>query len=256
MAMDDEVGIVIPAYQPDLETLLEYVEALRETVDPTTILVELDAPAPEVPTRLRDAGLAVHVAQERRGKGAAITHGFESLETDVLAFVDADGSTTPPAMAAVIEALEDAAIAVGSRRHPEATIGSHQSLVRRRFGDVFAWIARQLLAVDLYDVQCGAKAMRREAWQQLRSHVYEAGFAWDIEVLAVADALDIDVIEVPITWVDDPRSTVDPIWTTLDMLRALVVVRHRTKVLRGSWIHSLARRYSTEPLVVTHAERK
>lgn len=254
--MDDEVGVVIPAYQPDLETLLEYVEALRESIEPTTILVELDAPDPEVATRLRDAGLAVHVSQERRGKGAAITHGFESLETDILAFVDADGSTTAPAMAGVIDALADAPIAVGSRRHPEATIGSHQSLVRRRFGDVFAWIARRLLPVDLYDVQCGAKAMRREAWQQLRSHVYEAGFAWDIEVLAVAGALGIDVVEVPITWVDDPRSTVDPFWTTIDMFRALVVVRHRTKALRGSRIHTLARRYSTEPLVVTHVERK
>lgn len=254
--MDDEVGVVIPAYQPDLETLLEYVEDLRESIDPTTILVELDVPASDVPARLRDAGLAVHVAHDRRGKGAAITHGFETLETDILAFVDADGSTTAPAMTNVIDALEEAPIAVGSRRHPEATIGSHQSLVRRRFGDVFAWIARQMLAVNLHDVQCGAKAMRRDAWQQLRSHVYEAGFAWDIEVLAVAGALDIDVVEVPITWVDDPQSTVDPFWTTVDMLRALVVVRHRTKALRGSRLHNLARRYSTEPLVVTHAERK
>lgn len=254
--MADEVGVVIPAYQPDIETLLEYAEALRKAIDPTTILVELDAPAAGVASRLRDAGLAVHAAQDRRGKGAAITHGFETLETDILAFVDADGSTTAPAMASVIDALDDAPIAVGSRRHPDATIGSHQSLVRRRFGDVFAWIARQMLAVDLYDVQCGAKAMRREAWQQLRSHVYEGGFAWDIEVLAVAGALDINVIEVPITWVDDPRSTVDPIRTTADMLRALVVVRHRTKALRGSRIHGLARRYSTDPLVVTHVERK
>lgn len=254
--MDADVGVVIPAYRPDLDTLLEYVENLREAIDPSTILVEIDAPETGVAETLREAGVAVHAAPTRRGKGAAVTHGFETLETDILAFVDADGSTTAPAMARVIDALDDVSIAVGSRRHPDATINSHQSLVRRRFGDVFAMVARVMLDVDLHDVQCGAKAMRAEAWSQIRSHIYESGFAWDVEVLAVAAALELDIREVPITWVDDPRSTVDPVWTTLDMLRALIVVRHRTKALRGSRIHRLARRHSTDPLVVSHAERE
>jgi glycosyltransferase involved in cell wall biosynthesis len=254
--MDDAVGIVIPAYQPALPTLLEYVEALRDAVDPQTIHIELDDPTPGLAEELRDAGLSVYVAPGRRGKGAAITHGFEVLDTDILAFVDADGSTTAPAMAEVIEAVETAPIAVGSRRHPGATIDSHQSLVRRRFGDVFAAVARRLLGLEVHDVQCGAKAMRADAWQRIRSHVYESGFAWDVEVLAVARALDIEVVEVPITWVDDPASTVDPVWTTLDMFRALLSVRHRTMALRGSRLHRLTRRQSRDPLIVTHAERK
>lgn len=254
--MDDAVGIVIPAYRPDLPTLLEYVAALRDAVDPHTIHVELDDPAPGMAEELRAAGLSVYAAPTRRGKGAAITHGFEVLETDVLAFVDADGSTTAEAMAAVIDAIGTAPVAVGSRRHPDATIGSHQSLVRRRFGDVFAFVARWLVDLEVHDVQCGAKAMQADAWQQIRSHIYESGFAWDVEVLAVARALDIEIVEVPITWVDDPASTVDPLWTTLDMFRALMSVRHRTKVLRGSRLHRLARRQSRDPLIATHAERE
>lgn len=254
--MDDDVGVVIPAYQPTPTTLRQYIGDIREAIDPTSIVVELDAPEPGVAETLRETGVTVNIARQRRGKGAAVTAGFESLETDIRAFVDADGSTTATALADVIAAVAEAPVAVGSRRHPEAKVKAHQSRVRRRFGDVFARVARVVLGMDLYDFQCGAKALTATAWRKIRPHLYESGFAWDIEVLAVARALGLDIIEVPITWRDDPESTVDPVWTTLDMLRALLVVRHRTKALGGSRLHRLTSRSGRDPLIATNAERE
>lgn len=254
--MPDDVGIVIPAFRPALPTLRGYVDDLRESLDPTTIVVELDAPASGVAEELRGHGLTVNVAPERRGKGAAVTSGFEYLDTDIKAFADADGSTTATAVADVIAALDHTPVAIGSRRHPDAHIESHQSTVRRRFGDVFARLARVVLGIDFYDFQCGAKALTSTAWEQIRPHLYESGFAWDVEVVAVARALDLEVTEVPISWQDDPESTVDPLWTTLDMFRALIAVRHRTKALRGSRIHRLARRTNQEPLIARYANRE
>ena len=232
------VGIVVPAFRPDVDQLAAYVAALREEIDPETIQVEVDDPSEDVATALADLPATVNVSPYRRGKGKAITAGFEALETDVLAFVDADGSTPASELADVLAAVAAGAdLAVGSRRHPDATITSHQTLARRFLGDGFAWLARRLLAADLYDYQCGAKAITREAWRGVRGHLYEPGFAWDVELVAMAGALELDVVEVPITWEDRPGSTVSPVRTSLRLARALLSARHRAKQIRNSRVH-------------------
>jgi hypothetical protein len=68
-------------------------------------------------------------------------------------------------------------------------VDSHQTYARRWLGHAFAYLARRLLDVPLSDFQCGAKALTADAWRAVRSHLYEAGFAWDLELIAVANAL-------------------------------------------------------------------
>jgi len=234
------LGVVIPAFRPDVGRLRSYLHDLESELDPGVIRVELDDPDAETERALSAIDLPeleVHSVQHRRGKGAAITAGFEALSTDRLAFADADGSTSAAELTRVIEALETADLTVGSRRHPESTVVGHRTLVRRLLGDGFARIARRVLDPPLYDYQCGAKALTAGAWGALRQHLYEPGFAWDLELIAVAGALGLSVREVPIAWTDQPGSTVDPIRTTLSMAAALAVTRHRAKRLQNSSFH-------------------
>ena len=237
--MSGSLGMVVPAFRPDIQRLSTYVSALQERLDPDEIRVEIDVPSDEIRNRLESLPVSVGVSPYRRGKGAAITAGFETLDTDVLAFADADGSTPVDSMAAVVRPVldDEADLAVGSRRHPEATIHSHQTLVRRYLGDGFARFGRLLLDVDLHDFQCGAKAISARAWDRIRGHIYEPGFAWDIELIAMAAAVNQRIEEVPIDWEDQPGSTVSPVRTTLSMGRALFVARHRAKQLRDSRLH-------------------
>ncbi|MFB6196553.1 MAG: glycosyltransferase [Haloplanus sp.] len=251
--MTRSVGVVIPAYHPDVDRLATYVDALREAVDPEAIRVELDAAKPGVRDRIEALPVTVHEASSRRGKGAAITAGFEALSTDVLAFADADGSTPADSIADVIRpvAAGEADLVAGSRRHPDATIRSHQTVARRYLGDGFAWLARRLLDVPLYDYQCGAKALTHDAWDRIRPHLHEPGFAWDIELVAVADAVGCRIVEVPVVWEDRPESTVSPVRTTLRLARGLVVARHRARLIRNDRLHTLLdrSRESTPALV-------
>lgn len=246
------LGIVVPAYRPEVGRLESYLEALRSELDPDIVRVELDDPAPGTLEQLStlEPPVEVSAVPYRRGKGAAITAGFEALSTDRLAFADADGSTPAAELRRVVEALSAADVAAGSRRHPDASVAGHQTLARRFLGDGFAWFARRLLDAKLYDYQCGAKAIRRDAWERLRTHLYEPGFAWDVELLAVAAALDLRIAEVPIEWEDRPGSTVSPVRTGLSMARALFVVRHRAKRLQDSSFHdAIGRDRSTTALV-------
>ncbi|SHH15353.1 glycosyltransferase [Halobaculum gomorrense] len=254
--MQPTVGVVVPAYHPDPGRLRTYLRAIRETFDPDELRVELDLPegrtdavagsadgesaGAAAPFDL-PAGVDCRVARRRRGKGAAVTAGFEALSTDVYAFADADGATPAASLADVIAPVCDggADLAAGSRRHPDSVVRSHQTFARRFLGDGFAWIARRLLDAELYDYQCGAKAITATAWERVRDHLYEPGFAWDIELVAVAGALDYRIAEVPIAWEDQPGSTVSPVGDTLDMGRGLLVARHRARLIRDDRLHRL-----------------
>jgi len=251
--MTDTVGLVIPAYRPDVDRLEAYVEALDDALDVDTVRIELDAPNVAVTEALTELPATVSSVPYRRGKGAAVTAGFEALETDVLAFADADGATPANSVADVVARVRDTStdLAVGSRRHPDATVHSHQTLARRYLGDAFAWLARRLLAVDLYDYQCGAKAITAEGWDSAREHLYEPGFAWDVELVAIAGALELRVEEVPVEWNDRPGSTVSPMRTSVRLARALVSARHRAKRLRNSTVHAaIAERREDSPALI------
>ncbi|NHN63267.1 glycosyltransferase [Haloarcula sp. JP-Z28] len=255
--MSRSVGVVLPAYRPDMDQLGTYIAAIDGALAPQTIVVELDAPRDGVPVQLRSLPIEVHTVPYRRGKGAAITAGFERLETDVLAFVDADGSTPVNSLERILDPVIDSRtdLAVGSRRHPDATVATHQTFARRFLGDGFAWLAGQLLDARLYDYQCGAKAIDVAAWERVRDHLYEPGFAWDVELIAIAAALDLRIEEVPIEWEDKPGSTVSPIRTSIDLLEALLTARHRSKQLRDDSLHTALAEHFDEPTALIEKDR-
>ncbi|MFW5935604.1 MAG: glycosyltransferase [Halolamina sp.] len=237
--MTRSVGVVVPAFRPDVERLRAYVRAIHHDIDPAVVRIELDDPEPGVVDALSDLEATVNAVARRRGKGAAITAGFEALSTDVLAFADADGATTAGSFAAVVDRVRagEVDLAVGSRRHPDATVESHQTVARRYLGDAFAWLARRVVGAGLHDYQCGAKALTAETWAEVREHLTASGFAWDIELIALVATRDRRILEVPVVWDDQPGTTVSTGRTTLALAAGLFRARSRAKALRGSRLH-------------------
>lgn len=254
--MSRSVGVVVPTYRPDVPALESYVEDLKRTLDPDALLIELDAARGETAERLQELPVRINAVPYRRGKGAAITTGFESLDTDVLAFADADGSVPAADLADVLDPVVAARadLAVGSRRHPDANIETHQTLGRRFLGDGFAWLARRFLSAHLYDYQCGAKAMTQSAWRSVREHIFEPGFAWDVELIAVAGALGLRIDEVPVTWIDQPGSTVSPVRTSLSLARTLLVARRRAAKLEVDRPSALGSIHRDDESALIHRE--
>lgn len=92
----------------------------------------------------------------------------------------------------------------------------------------------QLLAVPgVWDTQCGFKAFRAEAAERIFSRTTIDGWGFDIEVLALARALDYRLGIIAAHWINDDRSH----FRALDYLRVL----GETLKVRGNF---LARKYS------------
>lgn len=233
---ESTVGVVIPAYAPDIVALERFVDDIRNLIDPEIIRVEIDVPRTAHVERLKTVVDHISVSSNRRGKGAAIMEGFDALETDTLVFADADGSVPAHSLENIVRQIEEgtADVSIGSRRHPNSHVVEHQTLGRRFLGDAFAFTARKLLPTKCRDYQCGAKAVQAEAWNVIGHHCYEPGFAWDIEFVSVAGSLGYEIAEVPVDWEDHPDSTVDPFSTSVELATALVDVRRRADAIASS----------------------
>ena len=86
---EKSLGVVLPAYQIDPNQLNNYLEELQNQLSPKEIILEYDKPkyAEEI-----EGEVNIQSFDSRRGKGAAIKHGFNMLDTDILLFSDSDGS--------------------------------------------------------------------------------------------------------------------------------------------------------------------
>lgn len=156
------------------------------------------------------------------GKGAAIRVGVAAAAGEAIVFMDADLASDVADLPALLAALEDAEVAVGSRR---VGGGADRTATRRLGSWAFNQLTRSLTALDLADTQCGFKAFRRTEAKILFSLSRAAGFGFDVEVLALARSLGYRIAEVPVRWTEAPNGTFSVVRHTPTMLADLVRAR-------------------------------
>jgi glycosyltransferase involved in cell wall biosynthesis len=163
-----------------------------------------------------------------RGKGAALRTGFAAAVAPVVAFSDADLSAPieqlPLLLAAVVEGAD---VAVGSRRVPGGPRPAGRGLVRALTSAVFARLAGWILPTGVRDTQCGFKAFRSGAAREIVRQAQVDGFAFDAEWLALARRMKLRIVEVPVRWAHDERSTVSVLRAARTMFADLWRVRRR-----------------------------
>jgi len=129
------------------------------------------------------------------GKGYAVRTGIHAAQGELVVFTDADGSYGPEQMDRVVDALEEAPVAIGARRGRHAGAGPP---LRQLASRVFNRVMRLLLGLPFHDTQCGLKGFRRVAAEAIFGQARVDGFAFDAEVLLLASRLGLEVVEVPV----------------------------------------------------------
>jgi dolichyl-phosphate beta-glucosyltransferase len=145
-------------------------------------------------------------------------------------FVDADSSADPAELPRLVDALADADVAVGRRAAGED--GPHRPWVRRRASQAYRTMARRMAGVTASDPQCGMKAFRTPAAKVLFHLARTDGYAFDAEVLGLAQLLGYRVVEVPVSWTDTQGSHVRPVADPALMLRDLLRIHFRLRRAR------------------------
>ena len=235
------LSLVVPAFRevlrlpPNLPRIAEACDQLAlppGTVYETLVVVEgsddgtleraREAAAPFPRLQVIDNG-------PQRGKGYAVRSGMRRARGEIRLFMDADLSTPLPEVARFLryfDAHPEVDVVIGNRRHRDSQVGTPQGPVRRYLGGVFSRLVRgSILPGAWADTQCGFKAFRAEAAQEIFSRQQLDGFAFDVEVLALAAGLGLQTRDLPVEWHDADATRVRLWRDGWRMLRDLQQVR-------------------------------
>lgn len=142
---------------------------------------------------------AVVVAEPRRGYGNACLKALAQLPegTDVVAFMDGDGSDVAAELGTLLEPIEDgrADLVLGSRELGEAERGAMN--VHQRLGNLLATLLVRLLFGHRYTDLGPFRAIRVSSLETL--DMCDRNYGWTIEMQIKALRAGLRVLEVPVT---------------------------------------------------------
>lgn len=212
-----KISIIVPAYN----------EALRILPSLDRVFAYMDAHHPDYEVLVIDDGSSdgtADVVKQRfgarselrvlgyggnRGKGYAVRYGGLHAQGELVVFSDADFSTPIDEVEKVLAALQVGNdLVIASRAHSQATIEERQPFYREGVGKFFNFLVRLFILPAFRDTQCGFKAFRREPMLPVLQEQQIDGFAFDVEMIALAQARGLRITEVPVVWKNSPSSSV------------------------------------------------
>ncbi|XP_071760074.2 dolichyl-phosphate beta-glucosyltransferase [Centroberyx gerrardi] len=250
-----ELSVVVPAYNEELrmpvmmEEAMDYLENRQKQHSSFTYeVIVVDDGSKDKTTEValqytRKYGadkVRVLTLVKNRGKGGAVRMGTLSSRGKVILMADADGATKFADVEKVEAGLhhldpkpENMAISCGSRAHLEQESVAERSFFRTFLMYGFHFLVWFFCVRGIADTQCGFKLFTREAALKTFSSLHVERWAFDVELLYIAQCFKIPIAEVAVNWTEIEGSKLVPVWSWLQMGRDLVFIRLR--YITGAW---------------------
>lgn len=234
-----KISIIIPAFNEE-HRLAHSISKVRRFLKQQRIVAEVIivvekstdntlARAQAATTGARN--FKVIANRQQRGKGYAVKSGMLQAKGAYLFFMDADLSTDLSAINHFLKYFKshpEVDILIGSRQHPKSRIKTHQSWPRQNMGRLFNIMVQRLVLSGISDTQCGFKAFRKPAAHNLFKQQTIDGFAFDVEILYLAQQAGYQMKILPVTWRDSTSSKVGLFTEPFKMMREIWRLRQHT----------------------------
>lgn len=234
------LSIVIPAFNEE-RRLAATLEALRDHLGRQPWDWEIrvvDDGSRDDTARIADAVAereprVVVQREPHRGKGGAVKAGLMAARGMYRFICDADLSMPVAELGRFLPPIATGFdVAIGSREGVAARrVG--EPAFRHLMGRLFNRVVQWLTLPGIEDSQCGFKMFTASAVASIFPLVTVDGWAFDVEVLTIARAHRLRVIEVPIEWHYREESRLSMLRDGARMLGELVRIRMRA--LRGAY---------------------
>jgi glycosyltransferase involved in cell wall biosynthesis len=223
---ESEIGVIIPAYNPDHLQLQELIERLQQVtaVQPLRILVVDDGSQPplQLPQQATPPGQLLR-HNRNRGKGAALKTGFHYFFSDhgfeLVITLDADLQHPPEKIPEFIQAYREGKgdIIIGFRRRIPAVM----PLARILSNTLTSLIISLLTGQMVRDSQCGFRLIKKSALDHIR--LKESGFHMESELLILAGGRGVrfGFVEIPTIYRQE-KSSINNAADTLNFVRLIL----------------------------------
>jgi dolichyl-phosphate beta-glucosyltransferase len=234
-----DLSIVVPAYNEEhrLPPTLAKLKAFLDTQPLRYEIVVVDDGSKDntigVTTELMATipNLRLVKQPRNRGKGAAVRVGMLEARGQIRVMCDADGSMPAeelPKLLAPIIACK-AEIAIGSRYVEGAKTDVKQPFYRVLWSRLCNRVIQKSLVPGVRDTQCGFKAFTAEAARDLFRYGRIDGWAFDLEILALARRRGYEIAEIGVEWKDDGRSRVNPLKDMWKVISEAMTIRRNLR---------------------------
>ncbi|MDO8639249.1 MAG: glycosyltransferase [Candidatus Daviesbacteria bacterium] len=201
------ISIIVPAFKQE-ETIVRDLRRIKEVLDklryPTELICVIDG---KIDNTFEKASKFAQKYQNvkvigydtNKGKGYAVRFGMAESRGDIIGFVDAGMDLNPNGLSLLLEHFEwyNADIIIGSKRHPVSKV--EYPWQRRIFSIGYQFLVLLLFSLKVRDTQVGMKFFRREVLEKVLPRILVKHFAFDIEILAVANDLGYKrIYEAPV----------------------------------------------------------
>ncbi len=209
-ATREPAWLVLPTYN-EAENIAAFVEAVRAVVPPSAQILIVDDNSPDGTGEIADrlaaeaANVSVLHRPHKEGLGPAYIAGFRHALGEGAALVfemDSDFSHDPAHLPAMLAAVEDADLAIGSRYVPGGRVADW-GVIRRAISKGGSTYARLVLGLGIRDLTAGFKCFRREVLEAIDLDSIESrGYAFQVEITYRTIQHGFKVVEVPIVFRD------------------------------------------------------
>lgn len=150
--------------------------------------------------------------QQNRGKGYTVREGMLAAKGEIRLFTDADNSTDMShfdRMKPLFDQGEGVVICSRDKKDAEdARQSTPQPKRKRLMGDAGNLFIQVIAVPGIWDTQCGFKAFRAKAAQEIFGVAQINGWLFDIEALALARYFGYKINILGADWVDEPNTHV------------------------------------------------
>jgi dolichyl-phosphate beta-glucosyltransferase len=228
-----DLSVVIPAFNesrrlgPTLQRVADYLG--RRGLSYEILVVDdgsTDSTA-EVALAFASQGVRLLRQEVNRGKGAVVRIGVLASRGAEVLLLDADLSTPIEDLERLRPFLSEAELVLGSRAVEGSDILQHQPFYREMMGRTFNFIIQVLGVRGLRDTQCGFKLLDGDVARRLFAEIRIERFAYDVELVWLAQRSGYRVVEVGVRWTDSPASKVNALTDSARMLWDVLALRWR-----------------------------
>ncbi|MCL2099132.1 MAG: glycosyltransferase [Oscillospiraceae bacterium] len=236
------ISLVIPVYNEE-KIIGGTIADIRVFMDKTfgedyEVIIVDDGSADgtlEIAKKSSGANIKIITHEKNRGKGGAVRTGMLAALGDVIFFTDCDLAYGLDVIREGYEFFLDGGntdILIGSRRKHKEGFASY-SFLRKFISLAYFKLLRIYGGIrSTTDSQSGIKGFRNGAAKQIFGLCECDGWAFDLEVLLIAEKLGFTIRELPVKIVNHGDSKIRLIKDSIKMLKEIAEIKKKVKKIK------------------------